>query len=112
MKILFTILLLCGSNTFMIAAWYGHLKFPKFPLWLAVVASWGIALFEYCLQVPANRLSYGLLSAYQLKIIQEAITLIVIVIFAWLVLGEQLTMRYLASFALILAAVWVAFAKG
>jgi len=90
-----TVLLLILSNTFMTAAWYGHLRFKSAPIWLAIIASWLIALPEYGLQVPANRLGYGAtgagLSAYELKIIQECVTL--------------------ASFALILAAVGVAFWK-
>jgi uncharacterized protein (DUF486 family) len=101
-------LLLC-SNTFMIAAWYGHLRWKKAPLLLAVLVSWGIALPEYLLQVPANRIGYRGLSAYQLKIMQEAITLVVFMIFAALWLGEGVQPRYLISFGLIIAAVVVAF---
>lgn len=77
--------------------------------WRAILISWGLAFFEYCLQVPANRLGYGLLTAYQLKILQEAITLIVFVLFAWLYLGERLQPRYAISCLLIFAAVWVSF---
>ena len=102
-------LLLLASNTFMTVAWYGHLKFKKVPLTVAVLASWGIALFEYVLQVPANRIGYRALSAYQLKVMQEAITLVVFIVFASLWLGEGMQPRYLVSFALILAAVIVAF---
>lgn len=101
-------LLVC-SNVFMTCAWYGHLKFKKAPLFLAILASWGIAFFEYCLQVPANRAGYKALSAYQLKIMQEAITLVVFMLFAALWLGEGFQVKYLASFGLILAAVVVAF---
>ncbi len=101
-------LLLC-SNAFMTVAWYGHLRFRKAPLVVAMLASWGIALFEYMLQVPANRIGYGALSAYQLKILQEAITLVVFMVFAALWLGEGMQPRYLVSFALIFAAVVVAF---
>ena len=111
MVILRTTLLLFLSNCFMTAAWYGHLKFKSAPLWLAIVASWGLAFFEYSLQVPANRWAYGTLSGYQLKILQEAITLIVFVVFAALVLGEGFNMRYALSFSLIFAAVGVAFYK-
>lgn len=94
----------------MTAAWYGHLKFKQtVPMGTAILASWGLALFEYCLQVPANRLGYGTLSAYQLKIIQEAITLAVFVIFAAAVLGEKLSPKHAVSFMLIFAAVAVAF---
>jgi uncharacterized protein (DUF486 family) len=96
----------------MTAAWYGHLRFKSAPLWLAILASWGLAFFEYILQVPANRLGYfGALSAYQLKIIQEGITLIVFVAFAAFVLDEALTPRHAISFGLIFAAVAVAFYK-
>jgi len=102
-------LLLLASNVFMTVAWYGHLKFKKAPLIVAILASWGIALFEYCLQVPANRIGYRGLSAYQLKVMQEAITLLVFIVFAALWLGEVFQLKYLASFGLILAAVVVAF---
>jgi uncharacterized protein len=101
--------LLLLSNTFMTIAWYGHLRFRKAPLIVAILASWGIAFFEYTLQVPANRIGNRSLSAYQLKVMQEAITLVVFMIFAALWLGEGLQPRYLVSFGLILAAVVVAF---
>jgi len=101
--------LLLLSNTFMTIAWYGHLRFRKAPLIVAILASWGIAFFEYTLQVPANRIGYRALSAYQLKVMQEAITLVVFMIFAALWLGEGVQPRYLVSFGLILAAVVVAF---
>jgi hypothetical protein len=102
-------LLLVASNTFMTVAWYGHLRFRKAPLLVAVLVSWGIALFEYMLQVPANRIGYRALSAYQLKVMQEAITLVVFMVFAALWLGEGVQPRFLVSFGLILAAVVVAF---
>src|SRR5581483_1980580 len=102
--------LLVVSNTFMTAAWYGHLRFPRAPLWAAVLARWALALFEYCAQVPANRLGYRALSGYQLKVMQEAITLLVFIAFARLWLGEAPTLRHFASFLLILGAVAVAFA--
>jgi uncharacterized protein (DUF486 family) len=101
--------LLLASNTFMTVAWYGHLRFKKAPLVVAVLASWGIALFEYMLQVPANRIGYRVLSAYQLKVMQEAITLVVFMVFAAFWLGEGVQVRYLVSFGLIVAAVIVAF---
>jgi len=104
-------ILLFVSNCFMTAAWYGHLRFRTLPLWLAILASWGIAFFEYTIQVPANRYGYSHLSAYQLKILQECITLIVFIGFAALVLGEGLTPRYFLSLLLICAAVAVAFYK-
>jgi uncharacterized protein len=102
-------LLLVASNTFMTVAWYGHLRFKKAPLVVAVLVSWGIALFEYSLQVPANRIGSRVLSAYQLKIMQEAITLVVFMIFAALWLGEGPQPRYLVSFGLVVLAVVVAF---
>ena len=108
-----TVLLLVASNIFMTLAWYGHLKF-KFlegkSLLVVILVSWGIAFFEYCLMVPANRSGYfaGGFSGYQLKIIQECITLGVFVVFAWFVLKERLTWNYAVSFALIVLAVWFA----
>ncbi len=104
-----TILLLLASNLFMTAAWYGHLRFKNVPLWQAILVSWGIALVEYCLQVPANRLGYGRFSAFELKIIQEVLTLVVFSGFAILWLGETPRWNHLAAFVLILAAVAVAF---
>jgi uncharacterized protein (DUF486 family) len=101
--------LLLVSNGFMTAAWYGHLRFRSAPMAVVVLASWGIAFFEYCFQVPANRIGYRLLSAYQLKIMQEAITLTVFMVFAAFWLGEGLKLKYLISFALILIAVAVGF---
>jgi uncharacterized protein len=108
-----TILLLVASNIFMTLAWYGHLKW-KFlegkTVLTVILVSWGIAFFEYCLMVPANRLGYmsGTFTGYQLKIIQEAITLSVFVVFAWIVLKEKLTWNYAVSFGLILLAVYFA----
>jgi len=104
-----TVGLLFLSNCFMTAAWYGHLRFRYVSLMTAIAISWGIALFEYVLQVPANRIGYEAASAYQLKVLQEAIALTVFMGFAWLWLGEALQPRYLVSFGLILAAVAVAF---
>ncbi len=111
MNTFYTVVLLVASNCFMTAAWYGHLKFKSAPLWLAILASWGLAFFEYTLQVPANRISYGTLSAFQLKVLQEAITLCVFVVFAGIYFGEGINLRYGISFALIFAAVVVAFYK-
>lgn len=101
--------LLTLSNIFMTIAWYGHLRFRALPIWLAIIASWGIAFFEYCVQVPANRIGYTHYSAYKLKIMQECITLIVFAVFAWWALNEPLSWRYAISFGLIIAAVVVAF---
>ena len=111
METIYTVGLLVASNCFMTAAWYGHLKFKSAPLWLAILASWGLAFFEYTLQVPANRMGSEVLSTYQLKILQEAITLTVFVIFAAVYFGEGINIRYGISFALIFVAVAVAFYK-
>jgi uncharacterized protein len=104
-----TVLLLICSNTFMTIAWYGHLKYRKTPLLLAIVVSWMIAFAEYCFQVPANRIGYGEFTAYQLKIIQEIITLCVFVIFAWAYLGERMKWNHVVSFMFLLGAVAFAF---
>jgi uncharacterized protein (DUF486 family) len=108
-----TILLLCLSNVFMTFAWYGHLKFlHDKPLWVTILISWGIAFFEYLLMVPANRLGYGKFTGYELKIIQEVITLVVFVGFAWLVLGEKLKWNYAVSLVFLGLAVYFAFGFG
>jgi uncharacterized protein (DUF486 family) len=104
-----TVLLLLASNVFMTMAWYGHLRFRDEALWKVILASWAIAFFEYCLQVPANRLGYGTFTAYQLKMIQECITLVVFVGFAWLWLGERIRWNHAAAFVLLLAAVALVF---
>jgi uncharacterized protein (DUF486 family) len=104
-----TVLLLAVSNTFMTFAWYGHLRHRAAPLWLAILASWGIAFFEYCFQVPANRLGYASYSGYQLKILQEIITLCVFVVFARAYLGEKLTWNMAAAIVCVLGAVAFAF---
>jgi len=106
-----TIFLLTCSNVFMTFAWYGHLKYPSAPLWLAIIVSWGIAFFEYCFQVPANRFGYGEFSAVQLKTIQEIITLAVFSFFSVLYLKEEFRWNYLLGFGLIVAAVFVIFKK-
>ena len=112
MKILGTILLLIVSNTFMTVAWYGHLKHNRTPLVLAILASWGIAFFEYVFQVSANRLGSGVLTLTQLKIIQEAITLTVFTVFAFVQFGEKIRWNNIVSMLLILAAVGFAFLGG
>lgn len=99
------IVLLTFSNLFMTFAWYGHLKFKSKPLLLVILASWGIAFFEYVLQVPANRWGNSVYTATQLKIIQEVITLVVFVAFATLYLGERIRWNHVAAFVCILAAV-------
>jgi len=104
-----TILLLFISNTFMTFAWYGHLKYRSAPLIEVIVASWLIAFGEYCFQVPANRIGYGEFTGYQLKIIQECITLTVFVVFAYFYLGERLRWNYAVSFGFLCGAVVFAF---
>jgi uncharacterized protein (DUF486 family) len=108
-----TILLLVASNVFMTFAWYGHLKFKWLEnraLFLVVLVAWGVAFFEYCFQVPANRIGYaGGLTGYELKIIQEVITLLVFVVFAALFLGERITWNYAVSFLFLALAVYFAF---
>jgi uncharacterized protein len=99
-----TVFLLAASNVFMTLAWYGHLKFKNRALWLVILASWGIAFFEYCLQVPANRWGHGVYSAAQLKTLQEVITLVVFVGFSVWYLGEPIRWNHLAGFVLIVAA--------
>ena len=107
-----TVLLLAASNIFMTFAWYGHLKDKSLPLWKAILISWGIAFFEYCLMVPANRLGYtNGLSGFQLKITQEVITLVVFAFFAVLYLKEPFHWKYLVSFTLLLGAVYFMFRK-
>jgi uncharacterized protein len=108
---MWTIGLLLASNVFMTFAWYGHLRFKQAPLWQAILASWGIAFFEYSLQVPANRWGYGPFSAVQLKTIQEIVTLSVFAVFSTLYLKESLRWNHLAGFALIAAASWLIFRK-
>jgi uncharacterized protein (DUF486 family) len=104
-----TILLLILSNSFMTFAWYGHLKYTDRPLWIVILASWGIAFFEYCFQVPANRWGYGTFTAAQLKTIQEVITLSVFAIFSVLYLGEPLHWKHALGFSLIALGAWVIF---
>jgi uncharacterized protein (DUF486 family) len=104
-----TVLLLACSNLFMTIAWYGHLKNTRSPLILAILASWGIALLEYCFQVPANRVGYGALTLTQLKIVQEVITLIVFTVFALVVFGQVPKWNYGVSYLFIIGAVYFAF---
>ncbi|MFN4312544.1 MAG: DMT family protein [Ferrovibrio sp.] len=108
-----TILLLCASNVMMTLAWYWHLKFPGQALWKVILISWGIAFFEYCLAVPANRIGYasGTFNAAQLKIVQEVITLSVFALFAVFYLGEGLRWNYLAAFGCLVGAVYFIFQK-
>lgn len=96
-----TVLLLIASNIFMTFAWYGHLRFKSSPMWLAILASWLIAFFEYCLQVPANRLGHGRFSAAELKTLQELITLTVFCAFSITYLGEPLKWNTLVGFTFV-----------
>ncbi len=108
-----TFSLLVVSNVFMTFAWYWHLKEKGIPLWKAILISWVIAFFEYCLTVPANRMGYIIdgLNGFQLKIMQEAITIVVFSVFAVLYLKEPLEWKYLVSFAFLMGAVYFAFKK-
>jgi uncharacterized protein (DUF486 family) len=101
----FPLLLLSCSNLFMTYAWYGHLKHREVPLWQAVLFSWGVAFFEYCLMVPANRWGSSTYAPYQLKVLQEVISLSVFVAFAFVYFGTRPQWNHLAAFACILAAV-------
>ncbi len=105
------VLLLFISNIFMTFAWYGHLKYKGHAIWIIILASWGIAFFEYCFQVPANRIGHEYFDAAQLKIMQEAITLIVFSFFSVLYLKENLKWNYIVGFILILLAVFFVFKK-
>ncbi|HTC22555.1 MAG TPA: DMT family protein [bacterium] len=106
-----TIALLLISNIFMTFAWYGHLKYRNSPLWLAILASWGIAFFEYCFQVPANRIGSYEFSTAQLKTIQEVITLLVFCGFSVFYLKEDLKWNYLVGFSFMVGAVFFVFKK-
>jgi uncharacterized protein len=103
------ILLLCVSNVFMTFAWYGQLKFPTASLWLVIPVSWGIAFFEYCLAVPANRIGHAVYSAPQLKTMQEIITLLVFGFFSVLYLGEAIKWNHVAAFACLVLAAFFSF---
>jgi uncharacterized protein len=104
-----TVALLAASNVFMTFAWYGHLKFTDRPLWLVIVASWGIAFVEYCFAVPANRYGHAVYSTAELKTMQEVITLIVFAVFSVTYLGERFTINHAVGFALICAGAFFVF---
>jgi uncharacterized protein len=106
-----TIILLLLSNIFMTFAWYGHLNYKHVALWKVILISWGIAFFEYCLQVPANRYGYGQFTATQLKIIQEVLTLVVFMGFSVLYLKEEMKWNYLVGFVFLVLAVFFIFKK-
>jgi uncharacterized protein (DUF486 family) len=103
------VLMLIASNVFMTFAWYGHLKYRPASLTVAVLASWGIAFFEYWLAVPANRIGHQVYSAAELKTMQEVITLAVFAIFSVLVLGEALSWRHAIGFGFIALGAWFIF---
>ena len=106
------LLLLLGSNVAMTFAWYGHLRrHDSQPLWVAILASWGIAFFEYCLMVPANRIGFGRYDLPQLKIIQEVITLVVFAAFASLYMKQRLGANHLYAAFCLLGAVFFVFRK-
>lgn len=106
-----TIVLLTLSNVFMTVAWYGHLKFKESAIWKVILISWGIAFFEYCLQVPANRWGHGTFSAVQLKTIQEILSLATFCVFCFVYLNEPIRWNHLAGFLLIIAAAYLIFRK-
>ncbi|MCR5813140.1 MAG: DMT family protein [Desulfovibrio sp.] len=103
-------LLLC-SNIFMTFAWYGHLRWKGLPILLVILSSWGLAFFEYLLQVPANRIGFGYFSAVELKTIQEVISLTVFMGFSIFWLGERIHLNHIIGFALIVLASWIIFRK-
>jgi uncharacterized protein (DUF486 family) len=109
MERILPVAMLIASNVFMTFAWYGHLKFKQAPLLLVILASWGIALIEYCFAVPANRWGSSVYSPAQLKAIQEVITLTVFVGFSVLYLGQKVTANHAIGFALIAAGAWFVF---
>jgi len=110
-KIVAAVGLLVCSNTFMNLAWYGHLKFKDKPLLVVILASWGIALFEYCFQVPANRIGNDVLTVTQLKVMQEVITLATFAIFAFLAFKEKPTVNQGIAFLLLAGAAYFATKK-
>jgi uncharacterized protein (DUF486 family) len=111
MTALAPIVLLFCSNIFMTFAWYGQLKFPNAILWQVVLISWGIAFFEYCLAVPANRIGHQVYSAAQLKTLQEIITLLVFAVFSVTYLGESLKWNHMVAFMFLCGAAFFSFHK-
>jgi uncharacterized protein (DUF486 family) len=108
---IYPVLLLSVSNIFMTFAWYGQLRFPATPVWILVLAGWGIAFFEYCFAVPANHFGHQVYSAAQLKTIQEILTLIVFAFFSVLYLGEAIRWNHVAAFGCLIGAAYFTFAK-
>ena len=111
MPYLAPIVLLFASNVFMTFAWYGQLKYPAAPLLVVIPVSWGIALFEYCLAVPANRIGHQVYSAPQLKTMKEIITLLVFGVFSVLYLGESLRWNHMVAFMFLCGAAFFSFNK-
>jgi uncharacterized protein (DUF486 family) len=107
----FPILMLFASNVFMTFAWYGQFRFPAMPLWQLILISWGIALFEYCIAVPANHYGHQVYSAAQLKTIQEVVTLLVFAVFSVSYLGEALRWNHAAAFLCLVGAAYFSLAK-
>ena len=103
------VVLLVLSNLFMTVAWYGHLKFKSTALWAVILVSWGIAFFEYCLQVPANRIGSGYFTVTQLKVMQEVITLLVFTVFSIFYFHENFRWNHFAAFCLLVGAVFLTF---
>lgn len=101
-------LLLAGSSCFMVVAWYAHLKFTHLPLWKVILASWAVAFFEYCLQVPGNRIGHQVFTAAQLRILAELFTLSAFIIFSVFVLKEPMNGNYVVAFGLVAMATWFA----
>lgn len=111
MRYVLPIALLLVANVFMTFAWYGHLKIKDAPIWLVIVASWAIAFFEYCLQVPANRIGHETFTAAELKTMQEIITLVVFSVFSVLYLKEEFRWNYLVGFGFMVVAAFFIFKK-
>ena len=109
--LLSTISLLTLSNLFMTFAWYGHLKFENYPLYLVVIASWGIAFFEYCFQVPANRIGHTYFSAFELKIMQEIITMSIFILFSYFYLEESIRWNHYIGLLCIMIGSFIVFYK-
>jgi uncharacterized protein len=108
-----TVLLLIASNVFMTFAWYAHLKdLRDKPVWIAILFSWGIAFFEYCLQVPANRAGYGQLDLGQLKVLQEVITMGVFMVFAWAYMKKPVSLDFVWASLCLCAAAYFMFRSG
>ena len=111
MRYVLPIALLLVANVFMTFAWYGHLKIKDAPMWLVIVASWAIAFFEYCLQVPANRIGHETFTAAELKTMQEIITLVVFSVFSVLYLKEEFRWNYLVGFGFMVVSAFFIFKK-